>query len=134
MVNECIEEGNSFSIETTLAGKIVIRQMKAAKDQGFQITMFYLGIEDVKQNIERVALRVKNGGYHIPTEDILRRKNRSMKNLMNNLDFIDNLLVIDNSNLVGELILETAQGQVVFESENMPEWVLPIKQSFKNNS
>jgi predicted ABC-type ATPase len=82
MVKECIKEGNSFSIETTLAGKNAINQIKAAQNHGFEITMFYLGLEDVKQNIERVTLRVKNGGHHISTEDILRRHIRSRENLI----------------------------------------------------
>ncbi|MDQ0220851.1 hypothetical protein ELQ35_21090 [Peribacillus cavernae] len=131
MVKECIKEGNTFSIETTLAGNTAINQMKSAKKGGFEITMFFLGLEDVRQNIERVALRVKNGGHHIPTEDILRRHTKSKKNLINNLELIDNLLVLDNSNLDGELILESVQGTVTFEADNIPEWVDPIRKKLK---
>ncbi len=72
-VNKYIKEGKDFSIETTLAGKNAIKQIQKAKEMGFQITMFYIALNNVNQNIERVALRVKNGGHHIPTEDIIRR-------------------------------------------------------------
>ena len=126
MVYECINESKSFSIETTLGGKNAIRQMKQAKVMGFNITMFYIGLHHVNQNITRVALRVKNGGHDIPTKDILKRNETSMRNLLNNLDLINNLIVVDNSKSGGEYVLQTSDGRVTFKSYNMPEWALPI--------
>ncbi|WP_336765604.1 zeta toxin family protein [Paenibacillus sp. USHLN196] len=38
-VRECIQNGKSFSIETTLAGKNAIRQMEQAKEAGFEINL-----------------------------------------------------------------------------------------------
>ena len=71
-VNKYIDEGKNLSIETTLAGKNAIRQIIKAKSKGYEVTMFYIALRNVHQNIERVAMRVKNGGHDIPTEDILR--------------------------------------------------------------
>jgi len=130
-VRECIKEGKSFSIETTLAGKNAINQMNQAKENGYEINIFFLGLKEVSKNIERVALRVKNGGHHIPTEDILRRHTTSRDNLLQNLKLIDNLLVVDNSNLDGELILETSQGSISFQSNHIPQWVTPIIEKFQ---
>nr|WP_281884459.1 hypothetical protein [Paenibacillus sp. YYML68] len=62
-----------MAIETTLAGGNVIRQMREAKNKGFEIVMFYVGSGDYRLNIERVAARVKNCVHHIPSEDIIRR-------------------------------------------------------------
>ncbi|TYP71079.1 hypothetical protein BCM02_11028 [Paenibacillus methanolicus] len=42
-----------------------IRQMQEAKTNGFEVIMFYVGLGDVRLNIERVAARVRNGGHHI---------------------------------------------------------------------
>ncbi|WP_026023011.1 hypothetical protein [Paenisporosarcina sp. TG20] len=55
---------------------------------------------------------MKNGGHHIPTEDILRRHTKSRDNLLQTLD--------------GELILETSQGNIAFQSNHIPQWVTPI--------
>lgn len=43
-----------------------IRQMQQATEAGYEITMIFVGLNDVTQNIERVALRVKNGGTIFP--------------------------------------------------------------------
>lgn len=131
LVSECINERKSFSIETTLSGNNAIKQIKEARNNGFVVTMFFLGLKDVNKNIERVALRVKNGGHDIPTNDILRRHTRSLENLIQNVEHIDNLLIVDNSNLDGELIIETSQGFITYQSNHVPHWVNPIISKLK---
>lgn len=88
--------------------------------------MIYIGLKNVNQNVERIALRVKNGGHHIPTADILRRNVTSMKNLLENLQLIDNLIVIDNSTSDGKIIIESSYNIITFQSGNIPHWALPI--------
>ncbi|AWB45561.1 hypothetical protein DCC85_16035 [Paenibacillus sp. CAA11] len=122
IARECIRNKWDFTVETTLAGGNVLRQMKAAKQQGFEIIMFYVGLGDVQLNIERVAMRVKNGGHHIDTEDIIRRNVTSMKNLLSHLHLIDQLLVIDNSKAAGEIILGSDKSGVKYYLNELPEW------------
>ena len=129
-VNDYIKEGKGFSIETTLAGKIAIKQMLKAKGMGYEITMFYVAVSNVNQNIERVAMRVKNGGHNIPTEDIIRRNKTSFKNLYEHANIIDNLVLIDNSQDDGEIVMEMNDGVITFESNHLPLWALPIKEQF----
>ncbi|MDT9754871.1 zeta toxin family protein [Heyndrickxia coagulans] len=130
-VNEYIQEGKDFSIETTLAGGNVIRQMEKAKAMGYKITMFYVALNNVNQNIERVAMRVKNGGHDIPTEDILRRNKTSFEHLYNYATMADDLVLIDNSLDDGEIVLEVNDGQITFEKSNLPKWALPAWERFK---
>lgn len=122
IARECIRNKWDFTVETTLAGGNVIRQMRAAKEQGFEIMMFYVGLGDVRLNIERVALRVKNGGHHIETEDIVRRHVTSMNNLLSHLDLIDQLIVVDNSKHDGEMILGSDQSGIKYYTNELPKW------------
>ncbi|WP_405175913.1 zeta toxin family protein [Paenibacillus sp. FSL H8-0261] len=126
ITRECIRNKWDFTVETTLAGGNVIRQMRSAKEQGFEIIMFYVGLGDVRLNIERVAMRVKNGGHHIETEDIIRRNLTSMNNLLSHLDLIDQLLVVDNSKADGEIILGADISGMKYYSNELPEWVQKI--------
>ncbi|ALX47670.1 zeta toxin family protein [Lentibacillus amyloliquefaciens] len=130
-VNEYIKEGKDFSIETTLAGKNALRQISKAKEYGYEVTMFYIALNDVNQNIERIAMRVKNGGHHIPTEDILRRDKTSFKHLYECAPIIDNLILIDNSKDDGEIILEINDGKITFEVNQLPDWALSLWQQFQ---
>lgn len=97
LARDCIHHKRDFSVETTLAGGNAIRLMRDAKVNGFEVTMFYVGLNDVRLNIERVVARVRNGGHHIPTKDIVRRQTTSMQNLLTHIHPIDHLIVIDNS-------------------------------------
>lgn len=118
-------------METTLAGGNVVRQMRDAKEQGFEIIMFYVGLGDVRLNIERVALRVKNGGHHIETEDIVRRNVTSMNNLLSHLDLIDQLIVIDNSRADGEFIFEADKSGIKYYLNELPEWTQEINRKLQ---
>lgn len=132
-VNNYIEEGKDFSIETTLAGKNAIRQMHKANKMGYEVTMFYVALRNVNQNIERVAMRVKNGGHNIPTVDIIRRSTTSFKHLLEYINIIDNLVVIDNSEDDGEIILEVNNNFITFEASNLPQWALPVLEQLKKS-
>ncbi|MFC5471311.1 hypothetical protein ACFPPD_21725 [Cohnella suwonensis] len=93
--------------------------------------MFYVGLGDYHLNIERVAVRVQNGGHHIPTEDIIRRHQTSIQNLLSHLHWIDHLIVIDNSQSQGEIILGVDNGTITHRSEFIPQWVENIMQGLK---
>lgn len=126
-----IKERTDFSIETTLSGQNAIRQMLKAKEQGYKITMFYVALDDVTQNINRVAMRVRNGGHDIPTEDILRRNKTSFDQLYRYAHIIDTLVLIDNSLDDGKVILEINNGFITFETTRLPEWSRLIKEQFE---
>lgn len=130
-VHKHINERTIFSIETTLSGQNVIRQIRKAKEQGYKITMFYVALDDVTQNINRVALRVKKDGHDIPTEDILRRNKTSFDQLYRYAYIIDTLVLIDNSLDDGKIILEVNNSFITFETDYLPAWARPIKEQFE---
>ena len=126
LARDCIRQNRDFSIETTLSGGNALRLIKHARENGMKITMFYVGLGDHELNIERVAMRVKYGGHDIPTADIIRRATTSMQNLLSHLDLIDRLIVIDNTNEIGEIVLQAEGHSVTYRSEFLPPWVETI--------
>lgn len=82
--------------------------------------MFYVGLADVRLNIECIALRVKNGGYHIEIEDIVRLDLTSMNILISHLELIDQVIVIDNSKADGEFILEAVKSGIKCYLNGLP--------------
>lgn len=127
LARECIRNHRDLSIETTLSGGYAVRLMEEARKKRFEIKMFYVGLGDPLLNIERVASRVRNGGHHIPSEDIMHRHHTSIRNLLQHLDLVDELLVIDNSALNGKIVLEAYDGKLKYQDAILPEWVIPIR-------
>ncbi len=93
--------------------------------------MFYVGLGDYHLNLERVAVLVKNGGHHIPSEDIVRRHQTSIQNLLAHLDLIDHLIVIDNSLSEGRIILGADDGTITYRSDSVPSWIECIVQKLE---
>ncbi|MBC8183341.1 Zeta toxin family protein [candidate division KSB1 bacterium] len=79
-INECVKKYESFAFETTLSGKGYINKIKKWKTKQYEIIIYYLKIPTVEFAIERVRLRVSQGGHNVPEHDIIRRFERSWIN------------------------------------------------------
>ena len=79
-INECIQKGESFAFETTLSGKTYLKKIRDIKSGCYEIIIYFLKLATVDLAIERVKLRIAQGGHNIPEEDIRRRFERSWIN------------------------------------------------------
>lgn len=136
-VGECIKDGRSFSIETTLAGGNAIRQMEQAKKLGFEVDLFYVGLENVEYHIKRVGMRIAQGGHSIPEVDIRRRYARSLNNLPRAMAIADRSYVFDNTSEFTQL-LEVEKGKLEYRVQKLPEWaeraILTFKEKVNESS
>ncbi len=77
---EYIRAGESFAIETTLAGGWTTDAIKSALDRSFFTRLFYVCLDNPERSIRRVRERVAQGGHYVPDTDVRRRYTRSLKN------------------------------------------------------
>lgn len=97
-INEYIKKGISFNQETTLTGNSIINNIKKAKQQGYTVNVYYVGLKSADLAVERVKQRVEMGGHGISEEDIRRRYKQSLENLQKIVPLCDNVYVYDNTN------------------------------------
>ena len=81
-VEECLRRRETFALESTLSGKTYIRLFRRARQLGYEIELHYLWLSTPEHAINRVRLRVKQGGHHVPAADIRRRFKRSLEHLL----------------------------------------------------
>ncbi|MCJ8275015.1 MAG: zeta toxin family protein [Psychrosphaera sp.] len=79
-IKKCVEAGATFAIETTLSGLSYRGKINAWKKLGYRIILYYFSLPSEEMAIERVKLRVSQGGHNIPEKDIRRRYQRSKEN------------------------------------------------------
>lgn len=92
-----IASGSSFGLESTLSGKTYVAMLREARARGFRVIVHYVMIGSAQQAVERVKLRVKLGGHHVPDEDVMRRFDRSIRHLLEDyLPLADEWGVWDN--------------------------------------
>ncbi len=93
-----VRELRSFAFETTLSGRRYARMIPQWQDLGYRIKLVFLYLQDVKIAIERIRVRVRQGGHGIP-EDVIRRRYeagwRNFQQIYRKL--VDTWVVYDNS-------------------------------------
>lgn len=116
--------GESFVVETTLAGKNYLQMMLEARSRGFEIVLVYIGTENVEINLARIRNRVLAGGHDVPEEDVRRRYRRSFKNLPVAINRSDHVILFDNSTENGYRLIAilSTTGNQWFEPE--PSWLI----------
>jgi len=105
--------GLDFGFETTLSGKTYVRLLQEMKKRGFLIHIFFLWINDVELGLERIKLRVRNGGHAIPEGTVRRRFGRSLANFLSVYrPLADSWTIFDNSGNVPEMIAIEESGEI----------------------
>lgn len=73
---------HSFAFETTLSGKGYLRQIRAWQSLGYRVKLMFLRLDSADEALARVALRVRQGGHHIPEDVVRRRFDAGLHNFM----------------------------------------------------
>jgi len=121
---EYLSRGQSFAVETTLAGTSILRLMEDARRNGFRIDLRYIGLEQVQIAIDRIAVRAARGGHTIPVVDVRRRFGRSIQHLAGAIERADHVLLIDNTSEQGPRdVLKMEDGQIIMRVVDLPNWV-----------
>lgn len=138
LLEEAIAQGKNHAFETTLGGNTItnlLRQACASHD----VIVWYVGLESVELNLERIQERVKRGGHDIPPHKVVERYEKSPLNLIQLLKGAARIEIHDNSASVagggavaGARLLavvewgELVEPRGVHELSSLPGWVQPI--------
>lgn len=129
MVNECIRNGESFALETTLSGNLIFEQIDHAKDQGFLIHLLYVSLTSPIEHQKRVEQRIARGGHAIPPDDVIRRFYRSHANLPKAMVLADRVDVYTNTSKC-ESIVQIEQGKIINQATKKPLWIAEILKQY----
>ena len=97
-IDELLESGIDFAFETTLSTRSYVNTVKKAQEKGYFVTVLYFWLNIPDLAVERVKIRVSEGGHDIPEETIRRRYNLGISNMFNlYIPIADYWMFIDNS-------------------------------------
>tara|TARA_Y100001954_G_scaffold239564_1_gene315738 strand:+ start:6319 stop:6867 length:549 start_codon:yes stop_codon:yes gene_type:complete len=123
-VKRFIAEGISFAKESTMTSNFDFKLMQLAKQNGYDVELFYVALESPQDSIHRIKQRVALGGHHVPDEDVIRRYGRSMNNLEKALSVVDRAVIIDNSRRQDRTVATITNGSITLTDEEVPGWLL----------
>jgi predicted ABC-type ATPase len=106
-IDELIALQIDFSFETTLAPRYFVNLIKEAQSKGYFVTLVFFWLNTVDLAIERVKMRVSEGGHNIPEETIRRRYKSGIRNLLDlYIPVCDYWILINNSDNPFKVIAE----------------------------
>lgn len=68
-----VRAGESFALETMLAGLSYARQIPRWQELGYKVKLVFLSLPDADLAVARVAARVAQGGHQVPEQTVRRR-------------------------------------------------------------
>lgn len=124
-IDECLEKGISFTQETTLSGARTERTIRRAKERGYTIRLYYIGLDTMEESLGRIRNRVAKGGHDIPKADVERRFQSRFTDVLRVLPYCDEARFFDNDNGFVE-VAEYRNGELIPRVSNPPRWLLEL--------
>jgi predicted ABC-type ATPase len=98
LIDQHVAHGESFAFETTLAGKTFVHAIPRWRDCGYLVVIYFLALPSVKQALDRVARRVRQGGHAVDDEVVRRRFDAGWRNFKRYyVNLADRWVLLDNS-------------------------------------
>ena len=120
-IGECIDKGKSFNQETTLPTQTVVKQIKRAREAGYHVRLYFVGIENLETAIKRVQRRVEKGGHGVDEKLIRQRFEKLPETLRDILPLVDTAFFYDNT--VKFIQVAHVRNNVIVDCENdIPVW------------
>lgn len=115
----------TFTIETVMSHESKLDFMRAARECGYRIYLYYISTSSPEINVGRVATRVMRGGHNVPEDKIKSRYERSLRNLHEAILLSDRAYIFDNSESSHKWIAEYdgATGELRYKEDEIPQWV-----------
>lgn len=95
-IERALMDGVNFTQETTLSGEYPKRLCKCAKEAGYYIRLYYVGLDTAEESIRRIWNRVERGGHDIPAKDVNAHFSHRFEDVLKILPYCDEAKFFDN--------------------------------------
>jgi predicted ABC-type ATPase len=122
LCEKILKTKQSFCFETVLSHPSKIKLLEKAKNEGYKTYLYFICTDNWKLNVERVKLRVKDGGHNVDHKKIETRYYRSLKNFSQAASQAQSTYLIDNSKAFS-IIAELKNKKVTHLVSPFPVWL-----------
>lgn len=133
LLDDCLEKGISFTQETTLSGRRTEATAKKARERGYYVRLYYIGLDSAEESLVRIENRVRKGGHDIPKENVLRRFSDRFEAVAKVLPYCDEAEFYDNENGFVK-VAEYKNGEVMCMGDYRPRWLVGLCQYIKGKA
>lgn len=127
-LEDALAEGVNFTQETTLSGGYPKRLCRRAKQAGYTIRLYYVGLDTAEESLRRIKNRVERGGHDIPAKDVQARFSHRFADVAKILPYCDEAKFFDNNNGFVQ-VAEYRNGQLLQVGPRCPAWLQELMQT-----
>lgn len=92
-----VQRKADFTFETVLSSTRNIELLQKAKNEGYFIKCFYVLTENPSINVQRVSVRVQQGGHDVPKSKIIERYTKCLNLIPQIIELSDVFHLYDNT-------------------------------------
>ena len=133
LLDDCLAKGISFTQETTLSGRRTEATAKKAREHGYYVRLYYIGLDSAEESLVRIENRVRKGGHDIPKENVLRRFSDRFEAVARVLPYCDEAEFYDNDNGFVK-VAEYKNGELLCMGDSRPKWLVELCQHIKSQT
>ena len=118
-----LEKGLSFTFETVMSHHSKVEFMKEAQARGYRTYLYFVSTENPDINIDRVGIRVREGGHPVDPEKVRERYFKSLALLPEAIAVSNRAYIFDNSGDSTVFLAEITDGvSLQYQTEEIPDW------------
>ena len=111
----------TIGVETVLATGKYRALVDNAHGHGFRVRLLYVFLENADLNVDRVRIRVAQGGHNVAEDRIRDRRARSFDQLAWFFEHADQADIYDNSGAEPELVVRKLDDEITVSGDLIPE-------------
>jgi predicted ABC-type ATPase len=119
---ELMQQRQSLAFETVMSHPSKLALLEQANLLGYRVMLVFVGTNNPQINVERVALRVRQGGHDVPIDKIIARYDRTLQLLPKAVELAHVAYIFDNSQ-TAELMLRAIDGSLNILKQPIPTWI-----------
>ncbi|KIU52285.1 hypothetical protein B8W70_02230 [Pseudomonas sp. 1239] len=118
-----LDQGASFTFETVMSHPSKVDFMREARACGYRTYLYFVSTENPDINVDRVTIRVHEGGHPVAPEKVHERYAKSLGLLPGAVAASNRAYIFDNSGDSAVLLAEITDGtQLEYRTEDIPDW------------
>jgi len=131
-IKECLDDGISFAQETTLSDNKTESTAAKAKELGYFVRLYYIGLDTPEESLKRISNRAARGGQDIGEVDVRRRFAERWRAVKKILPYCNEAFFFDNDNGFVE-VAEFTDGLLILKEESQTMWILELSEYLTRN-
>lgn len=118
-----LQLGRTFTFETVMSHESKVEFMRQAQRLGYRTYLYFVSTDSPDINVNRVAIRVREGGHDVDVDKIIERYGKTHALLPDAIAASNRAYIFDNSGEESIWLAEITDGvRLEYQTSDIPEW------------